>query len=69
MNMMISINDKAIEYAKRKIDMFPDLYREYVTDKELFEQLVEDCRKQVEVEMFSISMLSGGGVKYGQSVV
>lgn len=67
--MMIPINDKAIEYAKRKMDMFPDMYKEYITDKELFNQLVEDCRKQLVFEDFSVSTLMRGGATYEQSVI
>lgn len=62
--------DEAIAYAKRKISMFPDVYKDYATDMELFKLLVEDCRKQLDAEKMSLSFLKLlGGVICEKSVI
>ena len=62
--------DHAVEYAKKKITMFPDVYKDYINDSELFQILVDDCRKQLEFESFSKNLLRIGSEKgYEQSVI
>ncbi len=62
--------DNAVEYAKKKITMFPDVYKDYINDFELFQILVDDCRKQLEFESFSKNLLRIGSEKgYEQSVI
>nr|WP_302597789.1 hypothetical protein [uncultured Cellulosilyticum sp.] len=62
--------DKAMQYAKRKIAMFPEAYKAYTTDIELFKILVEDCRKQLEVEQFSLKLMDAiGEAAYEKSVI
>ena len=61
--------DIAVEYAKQKVAMFPDVYKNYVYDLELFNMLVDDCRKQLIFEQFSKNLLMIGGEKCEQSTV
>lgn len=61
--------DEAIIQAKQKIAMFPEMYKDYIEDQELFMMLVEDCRKQNEFVMFSRKFLMIGGVTHEQGVV
>lgn len=62
--------DEAIEYAKRKVAMFPEVYKDYVNNLELFKMLVEDCRKQIEAEKMSLSYLELlGGARCEKSII
>ena len=70
MNERGILMDEAIEYAKNKIKMFPEIYKDYANDFELFKLLVEDCRKQLEAENMSLSYLKlVGGKSYEQSII
>ncbi len=61
--------EQAVEYAKLKIKKFPEIYKDYTDDSELFSMLVEDCRKQLKVQRFSINFISMGGVEHGPIVI
>lgn len=62
--------NKAVEYAKNKIKMFPETYKDYANDFELFKLLVEDCQKQIEAENMSLSYLKlVGGRSHEQSII
>ncbi|WP_410495791.1 hypothetical protein QTL86_19135 [Cellulosilyticum sp. ST5] len=62
--------DEAIVYAKRKIRSFPDLYRAYAENLDLFKMLVEDCRKQLEAEQMSLTYIKLiGGMKREQNII
>lgn len=62
--------DEAIEYAKMKIAMFPEAYKDYADDIELFRLLVDDCRKQIEAQNMSLSYLKLlGGARIEKSII
>ena len=70
MNERGILMDEAIEYAKNKIKTFPEIYRDYANDFELFKLLVQDCRKQLEAEKMSLTYLRlTGGKRYEQSII
>ena len=52
--------DRAVELAKTKINTFPEMYKDYLVDEELFQLLVEDCRKQLLISDHYIDRFLGG---------
>ena len=45
----MTLQQKAVELASAKINASPRQYELYISDKELFKMLVEDCKKQISV--------------------
>ena len=52
--------DRAVELANTKINAFPEMYKDYLVDEELFQLLVEDCRKQLLISDHYIDICLGG---------
>lgn len=51
--------DEAIQLAQRKIECFPNVYKAYVTDHRMFDLLVADCRKQINLQAASSELCVG----------
>ena len=60
----------AIVYAKRKIRSFPEIYRKYAENLDLFKMLVQDSKKQLEAEQMSLTYIHlVGGMKHEKNII